>query len=62
MARLVKAAMGLGRLNGIEGERSAGLEGQSNLAQATERPKGRPFNPGVPKAADPRKSRKARIR
>jgi len=37
-------------------------EGQSNIAQGSERPIGRPFNLGVAKAANPRKSRKGRYR
>lgn len=61
MARLVRFGLGLSHKNGIEGERMAGLEGQSNLALSSERPQGRKFNLGVAKAADPRRSRKAQI-
>ena len=62
MARIVRTAMALSHLNGIEGERMSGLEGQANLAQSSERPQGRKHNLGIPKAADPRKSRKGRYR
>jgi len=58
MARLVRFGLGLAHKNGIEGERMSGLEGQANLAQASERPLGRTWNPGVPKSAGP--GRKAR--
>jgi len=62
VGRLVKFGLNLDHKNEIADPRMADLEGQSNLAQATSRPHGRPFNPGVPKASGPRKGRKAKIR
>jgi len=63
MARIVRFGLGLSKLTQHEGERMSGLEGQQNLAQASERPKGRAFNPGLPKAsATGRKARKSLTR
>jgi hypothetical protein len=62
MAKLVEHALKLDRKSHIEDSRMGDQEGQANLAQATERPHGRPFNLGVAKAANPRKSRKGRYR
>jgi hypothetical protein len=59
---LVKTGLRIGKKAEIADARMGDQEGQSNLAQATERPVGRPFNPGVPKASGPRKGRKARFR
>ena len=62
MAKLITAALAVGRKAEMEGERLSGMEGQANRAQTSERPLGRPFNLGVSKDANPRKSRKGRYR
>jgi hypothetical protein len=62
MARIVRTGLALSHNNEIEGERMSGLEGQAALAQSSERPQGRPFNPGVPRASATRKGRRGRPR
>ena len=63
MGRLVRHGLELGKQAALEGSRMSGLEGQANLAQSTERPVGRHFNPGLPKASTTgRKGRKSLLR
>jgi hypothetical protein len=60
--RLIPFGLKLGEKAEVADTRMGDMEGQSNIAQGSERPIGRPFNLGVAKTADPRKSRKGRYR
>ena len=60
--KLVPFGLNLDNKAQVADARMGDLEGQASIAQGSERPIGRPFNPGVPKASNPRKSRKGRYR
>jgi len=60
--KLIPFGLKLGGKAEVADARMGDMEGQSNIAQGSERPLGRPFNLGVAKAANPRKSRKGRYR